>query len=144
MPSRRSSSLPSRTLGKHLRTSEGGGLAQPGIDEAATPKEGSKGANRDLHHPKESQEGGEVVQACHRVLGERPLRLFQCWRQPSAGGARLVAGALTGGAPTSSRREVMDHAAEDGRALLEDAQQIHAERHGAQTFLPGTLLEAIS
>jgi hypothetical protein len=38
MPSRRSSSLPSRTLGKHLRTSEGGGLAQPGIDEAATPK----------------------------------------------------------------------------------------------------------
>jgi hypothetical protein len=38
----------------------------------------------------------------------------------------------------------MDHAAEDGRALLEDAQQIHAEPHGAQTFLPGTLLEAIS
>jgi hypothetical protein len=34
----------------------------------------------------------------------------------------------------------MDHAAEDGRALLEAAQQIHSERHGAQTFLPGTLL----
>jgi hypothetical protein len=29
---------------------------------------------------------------------------------------------------------------EDGRALLEAAQQIHAERHGAHTFLPGTFL----
>src|SRR5215203_860759 len=54
--------------------------------------------------------------------------------------ARLVAGALTGGAPTSSRRGVMSRAAEDGRALLEAAKQIHAERHGAQTFLPGTYL----
>src|SRR5215218_9776447 len=53
---------------------------------------------------------------------------------------RLVAGALTGGAPTSSRRRVMYRVAEDGRALLEAAQQIHAERHGAQTFVPGTLL----
>jgi hypothetical protein len=34
----------------------------------------------------------------------------------------------------------MDRAAEDGRALLEAAQQLHAERHGPQTFLPGTLL----
>ena len=34
----------------------------------------------------------------------------------------------------------MGRAAEDGRALLEAAQQIHAERHGAQTFLPGTYL----
>ena len=34
----------------------------------------------------------------------------------------------------------MDHAAEDGRALLEAAHQIHAERHGAQTFVSGTLL----
>ena len=34
----------------------------------------------------------------------------------------------------------MSRAAEDGRALLEAAQQIHAERHGAQTFLPGTYL----
>jgi hypothetical protein len=59
--------------------------------------------------------------------------------------ARLVAGALTGGTPTSSRRGVMSRAAEDGRALLEAAQQLHAERHGPQTFLPGThlsLLEA--
>jgi hypothetical protein len=34
----------------------------------------------------------------------------------------------------------MDRTTGDGRALLEAAQQIHAERHGAQTFLPGTLL----
>jgi hypothetical protein len=34
----------------------------------------------------------------------------------------------------------MDRTAEDGRALLEAAQQIHAERHGAETFLPGTRL----
>ena len=34
----------------------------------------------------------------------------------------------------------MSRAAEDGRALLEAAKQIHAERHGAQTFLPGTHL----
>jgi hypothetical protein len=54
--------------------------------------------------------------------------------------ARLVAGALTGGAPSSSRRGLMSRAAEDGRALLEAAQQIHAERHGPQTFLPGTYL----
>ena len=54
--------------------------------------------------------------------------------------ARLVAGALTGGAPTSSGRHVMNSVAEDGRALLEAAQQIHAERHGTQTFLPGTNL----
>ena len=34
----------------------------------------------------------------------------------------------------------MSRAAEDGRALLEAAKQIHVERHGAQTFLPGTYL----
>ena len=34
----------------------------------------------------------------------------------------------------------MDRAAEDGRALLEAAREIHAERHGAQTFTPGTHL----
>ena len=34
----------------------------------------------------------------------------------------------------------MNSVAEDGLALLEAAQQIHAERHGAQTFLPGTNL----
>ena len=34
----------------------------------------------------------------------------------------------------------MYRVAEDGRALLEAAQQVHAERHGAQTFLPGTCL----
>jgi len=54
--------------------------------------------------------------------------------------ARLVDGALTGGTPTSSSRGVMSRAAEDGLALLEAAQQLHAERHGAQTFLPGTYL----
>jgi hypothetical protein len=54
--------------------------------------------------------------------------------------ARLVAGALTGGVPMSSRRHVMYRTAEDGRALLRAAQEIHAERHGAQTFTPGTHL----
>ena len=37
----------------------------------------------------------------------------------------------------------MSRAAEDGRALLEAAQQLHAERHGAQTFLPGTYLSLL-
>jgi hypothetical protein len=54
--------------------------------------------------------------------------------------ARLAAGALTGGTPTSSRRGVMSRAAEDGRALLEAAREVRAERHGPQTFLPGTYL----
>src|SRR5215207_7744421 len=114
---------------------------QPGIDLAATPKEGSKGTNQDLHHREGSQEGGsEGLQACHFTLAQRPLCLFPGWRRPSAGCARLVAGALTGGAPTSSRRGVMSRAAEDGRVLLEAAQQLHAERHGPKTFLPGTRL----
>ena len=34
----------------------------------------------------------------------------------------------------------MYRTAEDGRALLKAAQEIHAERHGAQTFTPGTHL----
>ena len=34
----------------------------------------------------------------------------------------------------------MDHLTEDARVLLQAAQQIHAERHGAQTFTPGTHL----
>ena len=34
----------------------------------------------------------------------------------------------------------MDHLIEDMRVLLQAAQQIHAERHGAQTFTPGTYL----
>jgi hypothetical protein len=54
--------------------------------------------------------------------------------------ARLVAGALTGGGLTSSRRPEMTRTVEDGRALLKAAQEIHAERHGAQTFTPGTHL----
>jgi hypothetical protein len=54
--------------------------------------------------------------------------------------ARLVAGAPTGGGLTSSRRPEMTRTAEDGRALLKAAQEIHAERHGAQTFTPGTHL----
>ena len=34
----------------------------------------------------------------------------------------------------------MDHLIEDTRVLLQAAQEIHAERHGAQTFTPGTYL----
>ena len=34
----------------------------------------------------------------------------------------------------------MYRTARDGQALLRAAQQIHAERHGAQTFTPGTHL----
>jgi hypothetical protein len=34
----------------------------------------------------------------------------------------------------------MEHTSEDARALIRAAQQIHAERHGARTFLPGTYL----
>jgi hypothetical protein len=34
----------------------------------------------------------------------------------------------------------MDHLIEDRRALLQAAREIHAERHGAQTFTPGTYL----
>jgi hypothetical protein len=35
---------------------------------------------------------------------------------------------------------MLDHVAEDARALLQAAQEIHCERHGAQTFTPGTHL----
>ena len=34
----------------------------------------------------------------------------------------------------------MDHLIEDTRVLLQAAREIHAERHGAQTFTPGTHL----
>ena len=34
----------------------------------------------------------------------------------------------------------MDHLTEDTRALLRAAREIHAERHGAQTFTQGTHL----
>ena len=34
----------------------------------------------------------------------------------------------------------MEHTTEDARALIRAAQEIHAERHGAHTFLPGTHL----
>jgi hypothetical protein len=34
----------------------------------------------------------------------------------------------------------MDHLTEDTRALLRTAREVHAERHGAQTFTPGTHL----
>jgi hypothetical protein len=54
--------------------------------------------------------------------------------------ARSVAGALTGGGLTSSRRHVKYRTVEDGRALLRAAQEIYAERHGAQTFTPGAHL----
>jgi hypothetical protein len=39
-----------------------------------------------------------------------------------------------------SRRHVMNRTTEDGRALLKAAREIHTERHGAQTFTPGTHL----
>ena len=32
----------------------------------------------------------------------------------------------------------MEHMSEDARVLIRAAQEVHAERHGAQTFLPGT------
>jgi hypothetical protein len=35
---------------------------------------------------------------------------------------------------------VVDHVAEDAQALLRAAQEIHGERHGAQTFAPGVHL----
>lgn len=34
----------------------------------------------------------------------------------------------------------MEHTSEDARALISAAQEVHAERHGAQTFLPGSYL----
>jgi hypothetical protein len=34
----------------------------------------------------------------------------------------------------------MEHMSEDARALIRAAQEVYAERHGAQTFLPGTRL----
>jgi hypothetical protein len=39
----------------------------------------------------------------------------------------------------------MEHVTEDAHALIRAAREVHVERHGAQTFLPGTnlsLLEA--
>ena len=33
---------------------------------------------------------------------------------------------------------------EDGRTLLRAAQEIHAERHGSQTFTPGTHLPLVA
>jgi hypothetical protein len=38
------------------------------------------------------------------------------------------------------RRHKMFSTTEDARALIRAAQEIHAERHGAQTFIPGTYL----
>jgi hypothetical protein len=35
---------------------------------------------------------------------------------------------------------MMYRTTEDGRALLKAAQELHAKRHGAQTFTPGTHL----
>ena len=34
----------------------------------------------------------------------------------------------------------MKNTSEDARVLIRAAQEVHAERHGAQTFLPGTYL----
>jgi hypothetical protein len=53
---------------------------------------------------------------------------------------RLVAGVLTGGGLTSSRRYGMYRTTEDAGALLRVAREIHSERHGAQTFNLGTHL----
>ena len=35
---------------------------------------------------------------------------------------------------------MIDHTTEDAQALLQAAREIHRERHGAQTFTPGTHL----
>ena len=34
----------------------------------------------------------------------------------------------------------MEHVSEDARVLIRAAREVHVERHGAQTFLPGTYL----
>jgi hypothetical protein len=34
----------------------------------------------------------------------------------------------------------MEHTTEDARALIGAAKEVHVERHGAETFLPGTYL----
>jgi hypothetical protein len=34
----------------------------------------------------------------------------------------------------------VEHMSEDARALIRSAREVYVERHGAQTFLPGTLL----
>jgi hypothetical protein len=34
----------------------------------------------------------------------------------------------------------MEHTSEDARALIGAAKEVHVERHGAQTFLPGSRL----
>jgi hypothetical protein len=51
-----------------------------------------------------------------------------------------VAGALTSGVRTSSRRHGIHRTTEDARALLRTAQEIHAGRHGLRTFTLGTHL----
>ena len=38
------------------------------------------------------------------------------------------------------RLNLVEHTTDDARALMRAAQQIHAERHGAHTFVPGTNL----
>ncbi len=38
------------------------------------------------------------------------------------------------------RPNKVEHMSEDAQALIRAAREVHAERHGAQTFLPGTLL----
>jgi len=35
---------------------------------------------------------------------------------------------------------MMEHMSEDARVLIRAAKEVHAERHGAWTFLPGTYL----
>ena len=34
----------------------------------------------------------------------------------------------------------MEHVSEDAEVLIRTAREVHVERHGAQTFLPGTYL----
>jgi hypothetical protein len=34
----------------------------------------------------------------------------------------------------------LEHVIEDAQALIRAAREVHVERHGAKTFLPGTLL----
>jgi hypothetical protein len=37
----------------------------------------------------------------------------------------------------------VEHVTEDAQALIRSAREVHVERHGAQTFLPGTRLSLL-
>jgi hypothetical protein len=63
-----------------------------GIGETARSEGRNENENSDVHDRGSSQEGGESVQARHRTLAERPLRLYPGRASVSAGGARYARG----------------------------------------------------